>query len=105
MISMEDRERFITAYTLANNHVVIETDCRRAFFSYGTLIAEYRLATEELYLTAYWDYSKTTSKYLYKFIDSLPTYYNIHDRADIREALKSSKIGMIYGVTLQKRYS
>ena len=52
---------------LQKNQIVIENDDNTTeFYSYWTLIA--KLEKCELYLTSYWDYSKTTTKYLLEFM-------------------------------------
>lgn len=53
---------------LANNQIVIENDDNTTeFYSYWTLIAKL-VKGWELYLTSYWDYSRTTTKWLLEFM-------------------------------------
>lgn len=52
---------------LQKNQTVIEDDNTYEFYSYGTLIAKLE-KWWELYLTSYWDYSKTTTKWLLEFM-------------------------------------
>lgn len=71
---------------IANNQVVItrctngEYACYYEFYSYGTLIAIYKAPhsfddKSELILTSYYDYSRTTSKYLKIFLDDYCNFY------------------------------
>ena len=54
--------------TLQKNQVVLENDNDTTeFYSYGTLIAVLHKGWE-LYLTSYWDYSRTTTKWLLEFM-------------------------------------
>lgn len=54
---------------LVPNQFIITTKDSIYFQSYKTLIARINKKTNKVYLdTNYWDYSRTTSKYLYKFI-------------------------------------
>lgn len=52
---------------LQRNQIVVEDDNKYEFYSYWTLIAVY-VRWENLYLTVNRDYSRTTMKYLNKFI-------------------------------------
>ena len=54
---------------LVPNQFIITTKDSIYFQSYKTLIARINKKTNKIYLdTNYWDYSRTTSKYLYQFI-------------------------------------
>lgn len=54
---------------LVPNQFIITTKDSIYFQSYKTLIARINKKTNKVYLdTNYWDYSRTTSKYLYQFI-------------------------------------
>lgn len=57
--------------TLQNNNTILENDKTIKFFSYNTLIAiiNKNKQNDNLQFTSYWDYSKTTTKYLYQFLD------------------------------------
>ena len=52
---------------LQRNQIVLEEDSKYEFYSYWTLIAIYK-KWENLYLTDKRDYSRTTIKYLNRFI-------------------------------------
>lgn len=57
-------------YQLENkNQFIIEIDGFRCFQSYNSLVAVYNCATHELTLGYDWDYSNTTKKHLYIFIN------------------------------------
>ncbi len=57
----------MTAYNLANNQIVVNLNTERYFFSYGTLIAKWT-GTKYILDSYYWDYSRTTLKYLKQFL-------------------------------------
>ena len=48
-------------------HIVVTIGDLEAFYSYDSLIA-YTLPNQKLVLTNYWDYSKTTTKYLSQYL-------------------------------------
>lgn len=56
--------------TIQNNQTILENDKTTKFFSYNTLIATINKNKQNnnLQFTSYWDYSKTTTKYLYQFL-------------------------------------
>lgn len=57
--------------TLQKNQTILENDKTIKFFSYNTLIATINKnrKNDNLQFTSKWDYSKTTTKYLYQFLD------------------------------------
>lgn len=57
--------------TLQNNQTILENDKTIKFFSYNTLIATINKnkQNDNLQFTSKWDYSKTTTKYLYQFLN------------------------------------
>ena len=80
---------------LANNQVVIISDNSKAFFSYNTKIAEY--INEQLYLNLhYWNYSKTTLKYLKEFMNTYtPISYNTKKQVEDLIASKYIKLAIL----------
>lgn len=57
--------------TLQNNQTILENDKTIKFFSYNTLIAiiNKNKQNNNLQFTSKWNYSKTTTKYLYQFLN------------------------------------
>ena len=57
--------------TLQTNQTILENDKTIKFFSYNTLIAiiNKNKQNNNLQFTSKWDYSKTTTKYLYQFLN------------------------------------
>ena len=53
----------------SKNQFVMEDDKKLIFQSYDSIIAIYDKENDVMTLGKDWDYSTTTSKYLYKFID------------------------------------
>lgn len=78
------------------NQFVNESEDVVIFQSYDSIIASYDKKTRLLTLDAYyWDYSRTTSKYLYKFINEY--CYNIfcrdiHSKEQVKYLIKNNKI-------------
>lgn len=91
-----------TLKQIANNQVVICNDIgyglyEYEFYSYGTLISRYEDNTRQLTLTEYYDYSRTTSKYLKIFLqDYCGIYYK--DTNELRKHIKQGGCG---NVTIQ----
>lgn len=48
-------------------HIVVTIGDTQAFYSYDSLIA-YKLPNQKVVLTNYWDYSKSTTKYLSQYL-------------------------------------
>lgn len=57
--------------TLKTNQIILENDKTTKFFSYNTLIAtiNQNKQNDNLQFTNKWNYSKTTLKYLYQFLE------------------------------------
>ena len=57
--------------TLQKNQTILENDKTTKFFSYNTLIATINKnkQNDNLQFTSKWNYSKTTTKYLYQFLN------------------------------------
>lgn len=54
----------------SKNQFIMEDDKKLIFQSYASIIAIYDKENDVMTLGKDWDYSTTTSKYLYKFIDT-----------------------------------
>ena len=59
-------------------HLVVTIGDAQAFYSYGSLIA-YKLPNQKIVLTNYWDYSKSTTKYLSQYLG--------RNKQEIRQAI------------------
>lgn len=59
-------------------HIVVTIGDTQAFYSYDSLIA-YKLPNEKIVLTNYWDYSKSTTKYLSQYLG--------RNKKEIRQAI------------------
>ena len=70
------------------------TNCIITFQSYTSCIAEYNMNTEELILYPKYNYSRTTSKYLYQFLREY-TNCNITCKKKLEEALKNGIIQLV----------
>jgi len=79
---------------IQNNQQIIRNPKTRevAFYSYGTLIL-YR-KDNVLQLTSYWDYSNTTSKYLYEVLRGMG-FYEYDNKKAILKAIENKDIKII----------
>ena len=59
-------------------HIVVTIGDTQAFYSYNSLIA-YKLPNGKIVLTNYWDYSKSTTKYLSQYLG--------RNKQEIRQAI------------------
>lgn len=59
-------------------HLVVTIGDTQAFYSYDSLIA-YNLPNQKIVLTNYWDYSKSTTKYLSQYLG--------RNKQEIRQAI------------------
>lgn len=53
---------------IKNNQFVISTANGVYFQSYQSVVCKIDRATHKITFSSYWDYSRTTSKYLYQFL-------------------------------------
>lgn len=87
---------------LNKNQFIIFHDNKTHFQSYNSHIATYDRTTKKLYLSAMWDYSKTTLKHLYYFIENYTSgaltkslYLFKNNKKSIEKALKNGDIGVL----------
>ena len=79
---------YIKLYTLANNQAVIATNSQRRFYSYDTLICVYDYDTKEFTLSENDShFSRTTVKWLNKFLTGYDTTYQDIKKTAIRKNL------------------
>ena len=79
---------YIKLYTLANNQAVIATNNERRFYSYDTLICVYDYDKREFTLSENDShFSRTTVKWLNKFLAGYDTTYQDIKQSAIREKL------------------
>lgn len=76
--------------TYAPNQIVVHTVGESTFFSYDTRIATHDHATDATTLTASWDYSATTLRYLGRFLGVAGT----GSKARIKAGIASGEYGM-----------
>ena len=62
-------------------HIVVTIGDTQAFYSYDSLIA-YNLPNQKIVLTNYWDYSRSTTKYLSQYLG--------RNKQEIRQAIADS---------------
>ena len=75
------------------NQFVISGDSKVIFQSYDSTICivEYKNGEIHITLGKHWDYSKTTSKYLYQFLRAECGMLNLNKKV-IEDAIKNGKI-------------
>lgn len=89
---------------LANNQFIIRDDDKVFFQSYNSIIAKVEkigLSKSQITVGKYWNYSTTTSKYLYRFLEKEAgfTLYNISNkRAYIEKLIKEGVIKYDYNL-------
>ena len=76
---------------IGNKQNIVITEKYCCFFSYNSYIANYNFETKKLVLFNNWDYSRTTLKYLYKFLRDF-TCYEYKNKKEIEKALKNKEI-------------
>ena len=83
--NLYNKNQFIIEVSTLNKDYLI-------FQSYKSEIAIYCYNTKELYINEYYiNYSKTTSKHLYIFINEY-TPYTAHNLKELNEAIKDKQI-------------
>ena len=85
---------------ITNNQIVVIEENKKMFFSYGSYIATYYSdckGKQKIELTSYYDYSKTTSKYLKVFLQDYCGFYY----KDTKELKKLINEGGDSNVTIQ----
>lgn len=85
------------------NQFIIETNEGRYFQSYDSLIAFYNFEKRTLTLGVDWDYSKTTLKHLYIFIDGYTNVYLPSSCKNKRKYIQSliDKKEIVYNSNMQ----
>ena len=80
---------------IANQFIIFDyTNGIITFQSYTSCIADYNMNTKELVLYPKYNYSRTTSKYLYQFLKEY-TDCNITNKKELEEALKNGVIQLV----------
>lgn len=78
--------------SMANNQYIIKTDNAIKFQSYGTPIAS--IEDGKISVTTDWDYSRTTSKYLYRFIEMFAGVK--HNKKSLQKAIDDGTITLVH---------
>ncbi len=83
-----------------NNNIILKDDKGVLYyFSYNSLIAKYDTKKDILTLFKKWDYSQTTLKYLYRFINYY--FYDLtafaNKKSVIEKMIKENKIKYVEG--------
>ena len=79
---------YLKLYTLANNQNVIATNSQRRFYSYDTCVCVYDYDTKEFTLSENEShFTKTTVKWLNKFLIGYDTTYQDIKKTAIRKNL------------------
>ena len=78
------------------NHFIIKKDKKIILQSYKSLVAEYNTDTKNLIFGINWNYSNTTLRNLYKFIDFFITDFDIdkikNKKAYLQKLIKKNLI-------------
>lgn len=80
---------------VANQFVIFDyTNGIITFQSYTSCIADYNMNTKELVLYPKYNYSRTTSKYLYQFLKEY-TDYNITCKKELEKTINNGVIQLV----------
>ena len=80
---------------VANQFIIFDyTNGIITFQSYTSCIADYNMNTKKLILYPKYNYSRTTSKYLYQFLREY-TDCNITNKKELEEAFKNGVIQLV----------
>ena len=71
------------------NQFVINTENAIYFQSYRSVVCRIDRQTKQVVLSSHWDYSTTTSKYLYKFLRDNGIY--VYSKKDVLSKIKSTE--------------
>lgn len=71
------------------NQFVINTENAIYFQSYRSVVCRIDRQTKQVVLSSHWDYSTTTSKYLYKFLRDNGIY--VYNKKDVLSKIKSTE--------------
>lgn len=75
------------------NQFVIDTKKSVYFQSYKSVVCKINKDTKKVTLSAHWDYSVTTSKYLYKFLRDNGIY--VYNKQDVLTKIKGKEFILI----------
>lgn len=75
------------------NQFVIDTKKARYFQSYQSVVCKIDNSTRKVTLSSHWDYSVTTSKYLYKFLRDNGIY--VYNKKDVLTKIKGKEFILI----------
>ena len=75
------------------NQFVIDTKKATFFQSYQSVVCKIDNSTRKVTLSNHWDYSVTTSKYLYKFLRENGIY--VYSKKDVLAKIKANKFRLI----------
>ena len=76
----------------ASNQFVITANGATYFQSYNSVVA--KIQNGNVYVSNYWDYSKTTMKHLYIFLNDYG-YGHLCSAKDMRKAIKEGEVTLI----------
>ena len=71
------------------NQFVINTEKAIYFQSYRSVVCRIDRQTKQVVLSSHWDYSTTTSKYLYKFLRD--NGIDVYSKKDVLSKIKSTE--------------
>ena len=75
------------------NQFVIDNKKATFFQSYQSVVCKIDKSTRKVTLSAHWDYSVTTSKYLYKFLRDNGIY--VYNKKDVLAKIKAKEFRLI----------
>lgn len=79
----------------SNQFVIYDNDNNIYFQSYETLIAKYDVKCKKLFVTNSWDYSNTTRKHFYIFLNDFTKYGYIYNKDSMLKAIKNGEVEVV----------
>lgn len=80
---------------LANNQFTINTEKAKYFQSYNSVVCKIDKVTHNITLSTHWDYSVTTAKYLYKFLNENTSLGKLNKK-EVKNLISKGKINIIF---------
>lgn len=85
---------------LANNQFVINTENATYLQSYNSVVCKIDKPTKKVTLSNHWDYSVTTSKYLYKFLNENTSFGKLNKK-EVKTLISKGVITLILTPSLK----
>ena len=79
---------------LANNQFIVNTKNATYFLSYNSVVCKIDKTTNKVTLSNHWDYSVTTAKYLYKFLNENTSLGKLNKK-EVKNLISKGEINLL----------